>query len=92
MSWNYRIVKEEKKSPTGATAVGYTIREVYYDMKGRIQATTLDPCYPCGSDEAELKNDLELMARAFEKPIINIEDVPDPDAVIIGESYSDKDK
>ena len=90
MSWNYRIIKEEKISPAGEMVAGYTIREVYYDTGGRACATTLDPCYPCGDSKTELGKDLELMTRAFREPILDIDDIPDPDAVIVG-GRRDKD-
>ena len=65
MSWNYRIVKNGKK--------GYYIKEVYYNEdNGKIEAFS-EITEPYGETIDDLKKDLEKMVKAFEKPVIELE-------------------
>lgn len=66
MSWNYRIVYDPSVLPS------YSIREVYYNDDGSLQATTVLAPQMLGESVEELKNDYELMARAFTMPVVKI--------------------
>lgn len=71
MSWNYRIVRTVHQ-------VGdeehewYTIREVYYDAEGNITSWTKDPCYPAGDTWQECYDDLAIMGRVVNFPIVDV--------------------
>lgn len=50
----------------------FDIREVYYDENGEPEMVTIDAMSPHGCDLEELKQDMDLMRKAFNKPIINM--------------------
>ena len=58
--WEYRVVKEGQI---------YTIREVFYDTKGK-PALWSDPEAPQGVSAEELKKDIKWMLEAFKSPIL----------------------
>lgn len=63
MSWNYRIVTRDG----GAS---YGIHEVYYHLDGTIRVWTEEPNAPFGEDPRELREELEMMLRATERPYL----------------------
>ena len=63
MSWNYRVVTQDG----GAS---YGIHEVYYTQDGSIRCWSESPMNPYGEDLGELRDDLERMSRAFDRPIL----------------------
>ena len=71
MSWNYRIIK--KKKPTEYKEDYYRIHEVYYDENDNIMFWSEDSIDPHGLNLDELKYDLDLMYKAFDKPVLYIE-------------------
>ena len=66
MSWNYRIVVENK----GTEEEFWSIREVYYNKQGLIYAMTEESMEPTGETEEELKDDFLRMQHAFYKDVI----------------------
>lgn len=66
MSWNYRIVVENK----GTEEEFWSIREVYYNKQGLIYAMTQESQAPIGEDEQELTDDFLHMQHAFYKDVI----------------------
>ena len=73
LSWNYRIVR--KTSPDGAS-VYFEIHEVYYREGGTsIEAWSENPIAPSGESVEELKSSFELMAQAFQRPVLTIEEL-----------------
>jgi hypothetical protein len=70
MSWNYRVVKHKDKSDEE----WYGIHEVYYDKKDKPDMISEDPIDARGMTLDELKSDLEMMLRAFDKPVVVYED------------------
>lgn len=66
MSWNYRIVVENK----GKEEEFWSIREVYYNKQGLIYAMTEESQSPIGEDMEELKEDFLHMQEAFHKDVI----------------------
>lgn len=73
MSWNYRVV--EVLGVTGDKH--YEIRAVYYNDNGKIEGYgEPEGSYPFGDSAEELKDDLHMMLDAFNKPVLNIEDLP----------------
>ena len=63
--WNYRVIE--------CNLDGYEIREVYYH-KDKPLASTLKGIEPYGETIEELKKDLELIAKALDKPILKESD------------------
>jgi len=70
MSWNYRVVyvPEDKDDIFGENS--FSIREVFYAEDGSIEFWSEEPSAPNGTDFEELCNDFDLMAEAFERPIL----------------------
>ena len=75
MTWNYRVVS---RAYPGAgdheTIREYSIHEVYYD-DDKIIGMTESPVEPYGQDEQELKDSIQWMLQAFEKPTLREEDL-----------------
>ena len=69
MSWNYRIIKKYYTIHEEY----YTIHEVYYDENDNIMFWSEDSIDPHGLSIDELKYDLDLMYKAFDKPVLYIE-------------------
>jgi hypothetical protein len=70
MSWNYRVLKHVAREEEW-----YQIHEVYYNEDGSIMACSEHSCTPFGETVEELKADFELMAGAFERPVIPYEEI-----------------
>jgi len=70
MSWNYRVMKREVKTPSG-TEEFYAIYEVYYDKNNNVKMWSEDPVHIQGETLKELKQDLEYYAEALNKPVLN---------------------
>ena len=64
--WNYRVVRR-----AGEVA----IYEAYYDDDGNVRSLTLDPVSPSSEDPATLKERLELMLEAFDKSVVEFDQV-----------------
>ena len=62
-TWEYRV--QEKVAGDNRW---YEIIEVYYE-KGKVVGTT-DAVHPVGDSVEDLRQDLELMLRALDKPVI----------------------
>jgi len=48
----------------------FQIHEVYYDDKHQIEGWTELPIAPMGESLLALKSDMDLMRKAFEKPVL----------------------
>jgi len=59
--WNYRLVKKGKET---------SIREVYYKKDGTIYLWTKTPIFLAAINKTELREDLHLILKAFDKPIL----------------------
>lgn len=67
MSWNYRLMAKE--FPCGT--VEFDIYEVYYNENGVANATSKESVSPGGyTTVIEVKDSLELMLKALDKPIL----------------------
>ena len=65
-SWNYRVVKKN----------GYLgIHEAYYDDSGNVNMLSSEPVSPVYEDLDLLKTNLQLMAEALGKSIIDYEQI-----------------
>ena len=69
MSWNYRVIRKTTYMGT-KTYHSYNLYEVYYDERGRVQATSEEPIVPAGENIIELMRDLCAMFKAFALPIL----------------------
>ena len=67
MTWNYRVVRR-----IVGGEVTFGIHEVYYDGD-RPKTTTECPIDPYGETLEELKDDLDRMREALDKPVLNYE-------------------
>ena len=68
-SWEYRVVERVSSRPHMDDAIWYEIIEVYYDDEGKVVGST-DAVHPTGDSLEDLRQDLELMLRALDKPVI----------------------
>ena len=64
--WNHRVIKHTEKDGI----VWYGVHEVYYTNDKPV-ACTQEAMNPYGETAEELKEDLERMLRACEKPILD---------------------
>jgi hypothetical protein len=78
MSWNYRVVLEEVKEEPLKDWFYASIYEVYYDKQGKPEGCTTKPILS-GTEALtqkdailELKDSLDLMLSAFDKPLFEI--------------------
>lgn len=69
MSWNYRIIRSENEGD-----VFYQMHEAYYedgkDTSSVPNSWSEKPIDPLGNKIEELKDDIEYMLLAFDKPIL----------------------
>ena len=72
-SWEYRVVSKVY-SNAHLDAKTYSIHEVYRDEQGKIVGYT-DSVEPAGDTLEDLRQDLELMFRATNKPVISHEEL-----------------
>lgn len=72
--WNYRVFKRVSLDAAGVEYTDYGIIEVYY--KGsKVEGYTADFIPVWGESEEEVKEDFVLMQKAFELPVVTIEDL-----------------
>ena len=91
MSWNYRVlyIPENKDDIFGENS--FSIREVFYNEEGEIEFWSEDNVAPTGTDFEELADDFDLMAEAFERPILMLTEDEDgtPSLVELEEDESE---
>lgn len=68
MTWNYRIIKSIDED--GEASFG--IHEVYYDESKNPHSCTAEPIVLAAESLDDLKKDLKLMQKAFEKPVLEM--------------------
>ena len=73
-TWEYRVLEKVTNHPQIGEVVWHEIVEVYYDDDGKLDATS-DKTYPVGDTVEDLREDLELMLRATNKPVISHEEL-----------------
>lgn len=78
MGWQYRVCKETT-TYNGCVDENYTLREVHSDKPAAkitddISYST-EPCKPYGINPQELKEDLEMMALAFDLPVLDLDKI-----------------
>ena len=73
MSWEYRVARKEVHYPSSSEKVEpFGIIEVYYNNKGEVKGWTnfIDP--NGWKDIDDLKGTIELMSKAFQKPVFEM--------------------
>ena len=72
MGWNYRLFKHTDKH------VWYGIHEVFYKNddsdelnEDEVDLISSDPINPHGTTEEDIKDDLDMMREAFDKPVLD---------------------
>ena len=76
MTWNYRVISHPSwdfGADEGARE--YKIHEVFSDETGII-GYSAEGMAPFGESQKELIQDLAHMSQAFNKPVLNVEDLP----------------
>lgn len=68
MSWDYRVMKRKFER---TEEIQYAIYEAYYNKNDEIISWSSEPLYIAGEDLKELKQDLALYIKAFEKPVLD---------------------
>lgn len=68
MSWHHRVMKKK-----GEDGEYYKIEEVYYNYDGSVMSWTEDLSCPFADTAEELKEELTMMLKAFDKPILDEE-------------------
>lgn len=72
-SWDYRIVH---RAATPVTVEAYNLAEVYYDTEGNITLWSTEVAAGDPDDLQDLKETVEQMADAFNKPVLEDADLP----------------
>jgi len=70
MSWNYRIVKEQYNG-----SEYYFLKEVYYDENGVVEHIAENPLRLDGLTPKNIKEDMYLAAFAFDKDVIDYDEI-----------------
>ena len=70
MTWNYRVIMLPNDKEDSFPDDAFVIREVYYNDEGEIDFWMEEDSRPYGETFEELADDFDLMAEAFEKPIL----------------------
>ena len=84
MTWNYRVISHPSWDFSGDKgAREYRIHEVFSDETGII-GYSANGCEPFGESKKDLMIDISYMVKAFEKPVLNVEDMP---TTKFGEQY-----
>lgn len=74
-SWNYRVVVSSAPTGEGDQKEEYRLIEAYYAADGETVVDYAD-AVAYGETLDWLRNDLQYMVRAFDKPVINEDDLP----------------
>ena len=76
MTWNYRVISHPSWDFSGDKgAREYRIHEVFSDETGII-GYSANGCEPFGESKKDLMIDISYMVKAFEKPVLQVEDLP----------------
>ena len=73
-TWEYRVVERITSHPQIGEVVWHEIIEVYYDDDGKLDATS-DKICPAGDTVEDLREDLELMLEALDKPVVSYQEL-----------------
>ena len=82
--WNYRVVRRKHHRHDPQTqqehvTYSYGIHEAYYDHGGHVGMITQDAIELYGETIEELRHVWVMMAEAFGQPLLDYENIPEPD-------------
>lgn len=83
--WNYRLVRHREELPGDQEAELIEMHEAYYDSNGKVWAVTSAGIPVHGETKEIALECLEMMRKAFEKPILEFEGIPEEGAVAPGD-------
>lgn len=66
--WNYRVMQRRDED---SEEIGYVLVDAYYDDNSQLSGTSTGRCSPFGKTPEKLKEDLELMQGAFDRPVLS---------------------
>ena len=72
MSWNYRMFHRTVPDGVGGTSDEFTIREAYYNKKGKVDSWSAEPSHPYGETKLDLMQDVTHMGAAISQPVIEL--------------------
>jgi len=75
MTWNYRVIRHKSISPDGEDIEWLQIHEVYYHGD-KVESWVAAGAAPVGETYEELMQDMTAIQEAFDRPILNAEDMP----------------
>jgi len=90
MGWNYRLFKHTDKNKlhkkdsdiTSEYYVWYGIHEVFYKNddsdefdENEVDLISSDPINPHGETEEDIKEDLNMMLKSFDKPVLDFNEL-----------------
>lgn len=82
MNWDYRIIKKEYKNDEGVVLdASYFIIEAFYDENGKVFMCSQEPEGPAGDTIEEMIHNWCMLAEAFNKPILDFDNIPEDGAV-----------
>jgi hypothetical protein len=78
MSWNYRVCKETVKYNEDEETTLYSIKEVYYNLKGEIEGQTENPVKMEFESLEDLKWALDKFRDALGKDVVDLDTIVYP--------------
>jgi len=72
-SFEYRIVRKVYPNTHMDDSIVWHISEIYYDDAGKIVGASDKPIPPMGDSLLDLCADFDLIAKAFNKPVLDYE-------------------
>ena len=71
--WNHRVVRRVYKVEGFPDEVSYSIHEAFYGLKGGVDKPSItdNPVDPYGETLEELREELQLMLRALDAPVLD---------------------
>ena len=80
--WNYRVMLHRSLG-----GIRFGIHEIFYNEAGQPHSWTEDPIELNAETLEELKNDLQHMLKAFEQPVLDLDDKASPAQIAAREEY-----
>lgn len=70
--WNHRVMRRTYPKAADPTTY-FEIHEVFYDANGKPDGWTVDPVAPQGESVEELAQELRMMLKATEQPVLDFD-------------------
>ena len=72
--WNYRVMRKSFPTLNNEMEEWYRIHQVHYNRNDKIEGHTVKGVAPGGSSLEEIKKDIDLMLKAFDKPVLEYDE------------------